>query len=100
MPSSRPRPFLLDAILRSLRFFYLLWGGLLLATLAYYSRLRFPDLVWHWPAAGRVLSGPWGRGLALGAGLTMLLAALFEIWELVDLLLSHFMPDHDRDHRR
>lgn len=98
MPAPRPRLFFLDVILRSLRFFYLLWGGLLMATLAYYGRLRAPGALWRWPAFAQAVSGPWGRGLALGIGLTMLLAALFEIWELVDRLLVHFMHEHEREH--
>lgn len=97
MPDPRPRPFLLSVILRSARFFYLLWGGLLLSTLAWYGRLRAPDLLWRWPDAARAVSGPWGRGLALGIGLTMLVAALVEIWELVDRLLAHFMHEHERE---
>ena len=97
MPATRPRPFSLDVILRSTRFFYLLWGGLLLATLAYYGRLRAPDALWRWPDLARAVAGPWGRGLALGIGLTMLLAALFEIWELVDRLLVHFMHEHEHE---
>ncbi len=95
MPAPRPRSFLLDVIVRTLRFLYLLWGGLLLATMAYYGRLRAPDAFWRWPDAARLLPGPWGRGLFLGIGLTMLLAALFEIWELVDKLLVHFMHEHE-----
>jgi multisubunit Na+/H+ antiporter MnhB subunit len=98
MPAPRPRPFFLDVILRSLRFCYLLWGGLLMATLAYYARLRAPDALWRWPDFARLVSGPWGRGLALGLGLSMLLAALIEIWELVDRLLVHFMHEHEREH--
>jgi hypothetical protein len=34
----------------------------------------------------------------LGLGLAMALAALVEVWELVDKLLVHFMHDPDRDH--
>lgn len=97
MPDPRPRPFVLDVTFRSVRFFYLLWGGLLLASLAYYGRLRAPDALWRWPDLARAASGPWGRGLALGIGLTMLLAALFEIWELVDRLLVRFLHDHERE---
>jgi len=40
--------------------------------------------------------GPWGRALALGAGLVMCLAALLEVWELVDRLLVRFMGESER----
>ncbi|MBI4913612.1 MAG: hypothetical protein HY823_12815 [Acidobacteria bacterium] len=94
---STPRPFFLDAILRSLRFFYLLWGGLLLATLGWYGRIRPPAFLWRWPELATWVTGPWGRGVAIGLGLTMLIAALLEIWELVDKLLVNFMHEHERE---
>jgi len=75
MPFPRPRPFLRDVLFRALRFFYLLWGGMLLSTLAFYGRLRLPSPFWHWPGLCRALMGPWGRALALGFGLVMGLAA-------------------------
>jgi hypothetical protein len=97
MPPRRPRTFALDVIIRGLRFLYLMWGGMLLATLAYYGRLRSPGFLWRWPAVAQGLTGPWGKGLAFGAGLAMLIAALIEIWELVDRLLSRFMHEHERE---
>lgn len=39
---------------------------------------------------------PWGRGVALGLGLAMATAALVEIWELVDRLLTRFFEHEDR----
>ena len=98
MPSRPPRSFALEVALRGLRFFYLMWGGMLLVTLAYYGRLRAPGFLWRWPAVAQGITGPWGRGLAIGVGLTMLIAALLEIWELVDRLLSRFMHEHEREH--
>ena len=98
MPEPRPRPFLMDAVIRSLRFFYLMWGGMLLGTLAYYGRLRAPGFLWRWPGLAQTMTGPWGRGLAIGVGLTMLIAALLEIWELVDRVLVRFMHEHDHEH--
>ncbi len=95
MPAHRPRPFSRDIFFRALRFFYLLWGGMLLSTLAIYGRLRLPSLFWEWPEVCRGLMGPWGRALALGLGLVMCLAALLEIWELVDRLLVRFMGESD-----
>jgi hypothetical protein len=96
MPALRPRPFTWDVLFRVLRFFYLLWGGMLLSTLATYGRLRLPTLFWHWPGLCRALIGPWGRALALGFGLVMVLAALLDVWELVDRLLVRFMGDSER----
>ncbi|HEX9011850.1 MAG TPA: hypothetical protein VF804_15925 [Holophagaceae bacterium] len=95
MPAPRPRPFGWDLLLRAVRFFYLLWGGMLLSTLAFYGRLRLPSVFWHWPDLCRVVVGPWGRALALGLGLVMCLAALAEVWELVDRLLVRVMGDSD-----
>ena len=95
MPFPRPRPFLRDVLFRALRFFYLLWGGMLLSTLAFYGRLRLPSPFWHWPGLCRALMGPWGRALALGCGLVMGLAALHEVWELVDRLLVRFMGESE-----
>jgi hypothetical protein len=40
--------------------------------------------------------GPWGRAVALGLGLVMCLAALLEVWELVDRLLVRFMGEQER----
>ena len=96
MPAPRPRPFGWDLLLRAVRFFYLLWGGMLLSTLAFYGRLRLPAVAWHWPDLCRVVLGAWGRALALGLGLVMCLAALVEVWELVDRLLVRIMGDTDR----
>ena len=95
MPVSRPQSFTWDILLRALRFFYLLWGGMLLSTLAFYGRLKLPTPFWHWPELCRSLMGPWGRALALGFGLVMCLAALLEAWELVDRLLVRFMGESE-----
>jgi len=95
MPAHRPRPFAWDVLFRALRFFYLLWGGMLLSTLAFYGRLKPPVVFWQWPGLCRVLVGPWGRALALGIGLVMCLAALLEVWELVDRLLVRFMGESE-----
>ncbi len=93
-----PKPLhpLVDLIVRSLRFIYLLWGGMFLLSMSLYGRLRLPGFLWHWPEAARWLLGPWGRGLALGLGLVMATAALVEIWELVDRLLGRFFEHEDR----
>jgi len=93
--SSRPRPFAWDVLVRAGRFFYLLWGGMLLSTLAFYGRLKPPALLWQWPELCRLAVGPWGRALALALGLVMCLAALLEVWELVDRLLVRFMDESE-----
>jgi hypothetical protein len=48
---------------------------------------RLPPWVWGRSGAALWLSGPLGRGLLFGAGLAMAMAALKEVWELVDLVL-------------
>jgi len=40
---------------------------------------------------------PLGRGLMLGIGLAMAIAALIEVWELVDRILVRFLHDHERE---
>jgi hypothetical protein len=98
MAPPRPYSFLRDVLTRALRFLYLLWGGLLIGTLAWFSRVRLPDFLWNWPDAARFLSGPWGRGLLLGLALAMLLGSVREAWELVDHLLVRFTHHHDVEH--
>ena len=85
-------------LIRGLRFLYLLWGGLLLGTLALNNRVRLPELVWRWEWVARLFFTPLGRGLLLGIAAAMTLGALFEIWELVDRLLVRFFHDPERDH--
>jgi len=95
MAAPRSHHFLWDSLIRAARFFYLLWGGMLLGTLAITNQFRLPDLLWKWPNLARFLTGPWGRGLMLGLALAMLLAALLEVWELVDRILVRLMHDHE-----
>lgn len=96
MPA-RPRSFAVDSLIRAARFFYLLWGGMLLTTLSLYDRLRLPPFAWSWPRAARFLTSSWGRGIALGLGLVMALAALIEVWQLVDRLLVMATRDSEHD---
>lgn len=98
MSAAHPRPFWLDLALRGVRFLYLLWGGMLVGNLALHNTLYFPDVLYRFPDVVRFLTRPLGRGLLLGVALSMALAALFEMWELVDRLLVRLMGDHDRDH--
>lgn len=95
MPSKPLHP-ILDLLMRSARFLYLLWGGMFLLSMSLYGRLRVPSALWHWPGVVHFLLGPLGRGLALGLGLVMATAALVEIWELVDRLLTRFFEHEDR----
>lgn len=97
MPSQRPTPFLLDVLISSTRFFYLLWGGMLLTTLSLYNRLRPPAFLWKWPDVARFFLGSWGRGFCLGLGLVMAIAALLEVWTLVDKLLVRFLAETHRE---
>lgn len=98
MAPPRPYSFVRDVLTRALRFLYLLWGGLLVGTLAWFARVRMPDLVWSWPGVARFLGGPWGRGVLLGLAVAMLLGAVMEAWELVDHLLIRFLHRHDVEH--
>ena len=98
MSAQRPTPFLLDVLISGARFFYLLWGGMLLTTLSLYNRLRPPAFLWEWPDVARFFLGSWGRGLCLGLGLVMAIAALLEVWTLVDKLLVRFLADSNREH--
>jgi len=88
----------MGSLIRGVRFFYLLWGGMLLGTLAAYNRVRLPAFVWQWPRFARFWFTPLGRGLMLGIGLAMSIAALIEVWELVDRILVRFLHDHEREH--
>jgi hypothetical protein len=97
MASPRPYSFLRDVLTRAVRFFYLLWGGMLLGTLSVYNRVHLPDWLWHWPRFAQALTGPWGRGFFLGLALCMLIGALIEVWELVDHLLVRVLHDHYHD---
>ena len=98
MAPPRPYSFARDVLTRSLRFLYLLWGGMLLGALAFFTRVRLPDIFWNWPTLARFIEGPWGRGILLGCAIAMLLGALQEAWELVDHLLVRFMHRHDVEH--
>lgn len=92
------RSFAWDVLVRTLRFFYLLWGGMLLTSMAATNRVRPPSFLWEWPRIAYFLTSPWGRGLLLGIAVVMAVAALLEIWELVDRLLVRFLHEHEREH--
>ena len=97
MPTSPSRSSLLDTLLRGLRFFYLLWGGMLLGTLAAYNRIRLPAFLWQWPKVAGFFFTPWGRGLLLGIALAMSITALIEVWELVDRILVRFLHEAEKE---
>jgi hypothetical protein len=88
----------MGSLIRLARFFYLLWGGMLLGTLTVNNRIQLPELVWHWSWLARFFFTAWGRGLLLGISAAMTLAAMVEVWELVDRLLARFLHDSERDH--
>ena len=98
MGNPRVRSPWLDALIRAVRFFYLLWGGMLLGTLAAFNRVRLPAFLWNWHKVARFFFTPLGRGVLLGVGLAMSIAALIEVWELVDRILVRFLHDHEREH--
>jgi hypothetical protein len=64
---------------------------MILMRLATAGQMRFPAWMWEWPKIATKLAGPIGKGLLLGVGLAMALAALKEVWELVDLVLLRIM---------
>ena len=90
-----PRALGWDFLVRSLRFCYLLWGGVFLV-FSHLGRARLPAVFWKWPALGLFLSGPWGRGLLLGLGAAMSVAAFLELWELLGRLFDLFGREQDR----
>lgn len=97
MRSHGPVQFLGSTLFRGLRFVYLLWGGILLANHALTNRVTLPPWLWNWPGFARFWTTPWGRGILVGLGLVMALAALAEVWELVDRMLTRFMHDRERE---
>ena len=97
MPPRASRSFTWEILVRILRFFYLLWGGMLLASMAATNRVRLPGFLWTWPRVAKFFIRPWGRGLLLGIAVVMAIAALLEVWELVDHLLVRFLREHERE---
>jgi hypothetical protein len=85
-------------LVRGARFFYLLWGAMLLGSLAVNNRVRLPEPLWRWAWLPGFLHSPIGRGLLLGVAAAMCLAALAEVWELADRLLSRFFHDSEGEH--
>ena len=92
-----PRSFGWDVLSRLLRFFYLLWGGMLLISMAATTRVRLPVFLWEWPRVAQFFISPWGRGLFFGIAVVMAIAALLEVWELVDRLLVRFLHEHEQE---
>lgn len=83
--------------IRTLRFFYLLWGGMLLISNAWAPILRAPDFIWEYPKIQHFLNQNEGRAILFGLGLTMALAALFEVWELIDRILVRFLHEQEKE---
>lgn len=57
---------------------------------------RFPHWIWEYPRVASKMTGNIGRGFLVGLGLVMALAALKEIWELVDIILLKYLNDRER----
>jgi hypothetical protein len=70
---------------------------MLLMRLAVIGQMRFPAWVWDWPKVTSQITGPIGRGLMLGLGLVMALAALREMWELVDMVFHLILNERERE---
>jgi len=70
---------------------------MLLVSMAATNRVRPPAFLWNWPQVAQFLTTPWGRGVLLGIALVLAVAALLEVWELVDLLLVRFLHEHERE---
>jgi hypothetical protein len=70
---------------------------MILMRLASMGQMRFPAWIWDWPGFASKLTSPVGKGLLFGVGLAMALAALKEIWELVDILLLKLLRDGRRE---
>ena len=88
----------MTTLLRGLRFFYLLWGSLLLGTLAVNNRIQLPEALWRWTWLARFFYTPLGRGLVLGVAVAMCAAALMDVWELVDQVLTRCFHETEREH--
>jgi hypothetical protein len=85
----------METIIKIIRFFYLLWGGLLLGTLAINNRIQLPVFWGHWTWLLRFLFISWGRGLLLGIAIAMFLAAMVEVWELIGQFLKYFSQNKE-----
>ncbi len=98
MTQTAPRP-VMGNLIRGLRFFYLLWGGMLLGTLDGEQPDPPARPALALDLAGAASSSPrWGGGWCWGSPPAMTLAALAEVWELVDRVLARFFHDAERDH--
>jgi hypothetical protein len=62
-----------------------------------FGRLQFPVWVWERPGLAIWLAGPFGKGLLFGVGLAMAIAAMKEVWELVDLVLLRMAISREGD---
>ena len=85
----------METLIRSLRFFYLLWGSILLGTLAINNHVQLPKFMGRWVGLCRLLFMSWGRGLLLGIAVAMSLAAMMEVWELIGRILASFCRDKE-----
>ncbi len=80
--------FVLELVIKFLRFIYFAWGGTLLVMLILFGRQ-------HIEVASFVVGSPllylfislWGNGILLGIGILLSITALMELWELISLVL-------------
>ncbi len=80
--------FVLELIIKFIRFVYLVWGGILLVMLILFGRphLEVASFVTHSPLL-YLFTSLWGNGVLLGLGVLLCIAALIELWELISLVL-------------
>ena len=80
--------FVLELIIKFIRFIYLVWGGILLVMLILFGRphLEVASFVAHSPLL-YLFTSLWGNGVLLGLGVLLCTAALIELWELISLVL-------------
>lgn len=80
--------FVLELVIKFMRFIYLAWGGILLVMLILFGRphLEVASFVVHTPLV-YLFTSLWGNGILLGLGVLLCTAALIELWELISLVL-------------
>lgn len=87
----------MQTLVKWLRFFYLLWGGILIGTLAINNRIQLPEFMGRWIWLLRFMFMPLGRSFLLGIAVVMSISAIIEIWELIGQLLVTFSRDKQGD---
>ena len=80
--------FLLELVVKLLRFIYLAWGGITLVMLVLFSppHLEVASFIMQTPLR-YLFDSLWGNGVLLGLGVLLCIAAFMELWELISLVL-------------